>query len=193
MWINNRKKYFIKKDFQSRFMLRFVAIATFWAVATAILFSYLAGKKLDDVRYSSHIDSKTISELLMPITVATQAASLLIFAGILAYTVSLLWKRLSPPLFSLKKDIARIAGGDLMSEVSLSSDEEFQDLADDLNDMRCGLQQKIVRLREQFQTLSTAADELHRSTIEGKLSLTHAAALHGAVEQMNAAANVFHY
>ena len=31
MWDNNRKKYFIKKDFQSRFMLRFVAIATVWA------------------------------------------------------------------------------------------------------------------------------------------------------------------
>jgi methyl-accepting chemotaxis protein len=193
MWINNRKKYFIKKDFQTRFMLRFVALATFWAAATAILFSYLAGKKLDDVRYSSHIDSKTIGELLMPITIAAQVVSLVIFAGILAYTVTSLWKRLSPPLYSLKKDIARIAGGDLRSEVSLSPDEEFQDLAEDLDGMRGGLQQKIVHLRERLQTLSTAADALHRSTLDRKLSLTHSASIQAAVDQMNAAANVFHY
>lgn len=171
----------------------FVAIATVWAAAAAILYSYLAGKKLDDVRYSSHIDIKTISELLVPITFAAQAASLLIFAAILAYTVNSLWKRLSPPLYSLKKDIARIAGGDPMNEVSLSSDEEFQDLAADLDSMRYGLQEKIVRLKEQQRILSAAADELSRSTLEGKPSLTHAAAVQAAVKGLKAAADVFHY
>ena len=193
MGVNNRKRYFINKDFQSRFMLRFVAIATVWAAATAILFSYLAGKKLDDVRYSSHIDSNTISELLMPITLAAQVVSLLIFAGILAYSVNSLWKRLSPPLYSLKKDIARIAGGDLLNEVSLSPDEEFQYLAADLDGMRRGLREKIVRLKEQQRLLSAAADELSRSTLEGKLSLAHSASLQAAVEQMKATADVFHY
>jgi methyl-accepting chemotaxis protein len=174
-------------------MLRFVAIATVWAIAAAMLFSYLAGNKLDNVRYSSHIDIKTVSELLMPITFAAQVVSLLVFAGILAYTVNSLWKSLSPPLFSLKKDIARIGGGDLMNEVSLSPDEEFQDLAADLDSMRNALQEKIVRLKEQQRILSAAADELSRSTLEGKLSKTHPASLHAAVERMKTAVDVFHF
>jgi hypothetical protein len=43
----------------------------------------------------------------------------------------------------------RIAGGDLASEVSLSKGEEFQRLAADLDAMRRGIRDKIVRLKEQ--------------------------------------------
>ncbi len=193
MLFDNRKIYFINKDFQSRFILRFVAVATTWAAATIMLFIYLAGKRLDAIRYSSHIDIKTMSELLLPVTVGVHVISLLAFAGILATTISSLWKRLSPPLYSIKKDIVRIAGGDLASEVSLSKDEEFQQLATDLDAMRRGIREKIVRLKEQQAILSSAADELVGSTLGGNPSLPSAASLQAAVERMKGAVQVFHY
>ena len=193
MAANNRKIYFIDKDFQSRFILRFVAVATMWAVATIMLFAYLAGKRLDAIRYSSYIDIKTTSELLLPVTVGVHVISLLVFAGILATTINSLWKRLSPPLYSIKKDIVRIAGGDLASEVSLSKGEEFQYLAIELDGMRTGVREKIVRLKEQQAVLSAAADELVRSTLGGKPSLPSAASLQSAVERMKKDVQAFHY
>jgi methyl-accepting chemotaxis protein len=193
MPVNNRKKYFINKDFQSRFILRFVAIATVWAAATIVLFTYLAGKRLDAIRYASRVDIKTTSELLLPVTVGVQVISLLAFAGILAFAINSLWKRLSPPLYSIKKDIVRIAGGDLASEVSLSKDEEFQDLAADLEGMRKGIREKIVRLKEHQEALSAAADELIGSAREGKASLSSATSLQAVVERMKADIQVFHH
>jgi methyl-accepting chemotaxis protein len=193
MTVHNRKKYFINKDFQSRFILRFVAVATIWAVATIVLFSYLAGKRLDAIRYSSYIDIKTTRELLLPVTVGVHVISLLVFAGILAAAINSLWKRLSPPLYSIKKDIMRIGGGDLASEVSLSKDEEFQYLAEDLDDMRKGIREKIVRLKEQQTVLSAAADELVRSTLVEKPSLTSVTSLQAAVERMKGDVQVFRY
>ncbi|MCK9419671.1 MAG: methyl-accepting chemotaxis protein [Nitrospirae bacterium] len=193
MLFDNRRIYFINKDFQSRFILRFVAVATIWAAATIMLFAYLAGKRLEAIRYSSHIDIKTMSELLLPVTIGVHAISFLVFAGILAFTINLLWKRLSPPLYSIKKDIVRIAGGDLASEVSLSKDEEFQRLATDLDNMRRGMREKIVRLKEQQAMLSSAADELVRSTLGGNPSLSSAATLQAAVERMKRDVQIFHY
>ena len=193
MLFDKRKIYFIKKDFQSRFILRFVAVAIIWAAVTIILFTYMAGKRLDAIRYSSHIDIKTMSELLMPVTFGVQMISLLVFAGILVYTINSLWKRLSPPLYSIKKDIVRIAGGDLASEVSLSKDEEFRDLAEDLDGMRRGIREKIIRLKEQQTALSAAADELVRSTLGGKPSLPTVVLLQAAVDSMKGDAQVFHY
>ncbi len=189
----NRKKYFIDKDFQSRFILRFVAVAAIWAAATIMLFSYLAGKRLDAIRYSSYIDIKTTSELLLPVTVGVHVISLLVFAAILATTINSLWKRLSPPLYSIKKDIMRIGGGDLASEVSLSKEEEFQLLAEELDGMRRGIREKIVRLKEQQAVLSAAADELVRSTLGEKPSLPSATSLRAAVERMKADLQAFHY
>jgi methyl-accepting chemotaxis protein len=188
-----RKKYFIDKDFQSRFILRFVAVAIIWAAATIMLFSYLAGKRLDDIRYSSYIDIKTTSELLLPVTVGVHVISLLVFAGILAATINSLWKRLSPPLYSIKKDIMRIGGGDLASEVSLSKDEEFQYMAEDLDDMRKGIREKIVRLKQQQVLLSAAADELARSVLVEKPSLPSVTSLRAAVERMKGEIQVFRY
>ncbi|MGC1455705.1 MAG: hypothetical protein WA946_11015 [Nitrospirota bacterium] len=193
MTAHNRKKYFINKDFQSRFILRFVAVAIIWAAATIMLFSYLAGKRLDAIRYSSYIDIKTTSELLLPVTIGVHAISLLVFAGILAATINSLWKRLSPPLYSIKKDIMRIGGGDLASEVSLSKDEEFQYLAEDLDGMRKGIREKFLRLKEQQAVLSAAADELVRSTLVEKPSLPSVTSLQAAVERMTADIQAFRY
>ena len=193
MTAHNRKKYFINKDFQSRFILRFVAVAIIWAMATIMLFSYLVGKRLDAIRYSSYIDIKTTSELLLPVTIGVHVISLLVFAGILAATINSLWKRLSPPLYSIKKDIMRIGGGDLASEVSLSKDEEFQYLAEDLDGMRKGIREKILRLKEQQAVLSAAADELVRSTLVEKPSLPSVTSLQAAVERMKADIQAFRY
>jgi methyl-accepting chemotaxis protein len=119
--------------------------------------------------------------------------SFLVFAGILAHTVNSLWRRLSPPLYSIKKDIVRIAGGDLASEVSLSKDEEFQHLATDLDTMRKGIREKIVRLKERQVELSSAADELVKSTLGGSPSVTSAASLQAAVDRMKKDIQVFQY
>jgi methyl-accepting chemotaxis protein len=188
-----RKIYFIKKDFQSRFILRFAAVATVWAGATVVLFSYLAGKRLDELRYSSRVDIKTMSDLLLPITIGAHVVSLLIFAGILAYTIRSLWKRLTPPLFSIKKDIARIAGGDLMSAVSLSKNEEFEDIAAELDGMRVELREKIVKIKAGQQALSAAAAEFARAVYEGTATPSHAASLQSAAARMHEDIRAFHY
>jgi len=193
MIFTNRKIYYIKKDFQARFILRFVVVATIWAAATVMLFAYLAERRLEEIRYSTHISVKTTSELLLPSTVGAHVVSLLIFAGILGYTIHSLWKRLSVPLFTIKKDISRIAAGDLASEVVLRESDEFQDLAVELNEMRNGIRDKIIRIKESQLGVSAAAAELSRSILREKPSTSHAASLQSAVERMKEDVNAFHY
>jgi len=193
MLFSNRKIYFIKKDFQSRFILRFVAIASVWAAATVVLFAYLAEKRLEEIRYSTHINVKTTSELLLPTTVGAHVVSLLIFAGILAFTMRSLLQSISVPLFTIKKDIVRVAGGDLASEISLRENDEFQDLAVDLDVMRSGLRERIVRIKERQRSVSAAASELNKSVLKGAPSLSHAASLQSALEQMKGDINAFNY
>lgn len=188
-----RKIYLINKRLQTRFILTFVLIVICWAVATVGVYTYLVEKKLDSIRYSSHVDIKTAGELLLPITLGTHLISLLIFAAILAFAMKLVWKMLSPPLYSIKKDLARIAAGDLASEVSLCKGEEFQDLASELEQMRRGLRENIVRIKDQRLALSVAATEIDNSIGAGNLSMTHVVSLQSAAAQMRESVQKFHY
>jgi methyl-accepting chemotaxis protein len=188
-----RRIYFIDKKLQSRFILNFVVIVICWAVATVGIYAYLVANKLDSIRYSSHVDIKTAGEVLLPITLGTHLISLLVFAAILAVAMQTVWKKLSPPLFSIKKDLARIAGGDLTSEVSLCKGEEFQDLAGELEKMRRALRENIARIQDQQPALSAAAAEIDMSATSGNLSMAHVVALQSAAARMKEAVRIFQY
>jgi methyl-accepting chemotaxis protein len=189
----SRRIYFIKKDFQTRFILRFVITATAWAVITVILFVIMAERRLEEVRYSTHIMVKTTSDVLLPSALTAQFITILIFAAALAYAIHSLWMSLAAPLFSLKKDIARIAGGDLVSPVTLREEDEFQDLASELDKMRNDLHHRWARIKERHDRLTEAAGVLHTSVIKGKPSVSHASLLRESVERMKEEINVFKY
>jgi len=184
MLVNNRKIYFIKKDFQSRFILRFVIIATIWAASTVLLFTYLAKKQLDALRYSSYVDIKTTGDLLLPITIGAHIVSLLIFVCLLAYTIHSLWEKLSLPLKKIKTNISLIAIGDLTQNIALDSGEEFQDMAADLEGMRIALRARFVRIKEQQQRLAAAVDELNRSIQAGTSLNAPIASLRDTIERV---------
>jgi len=188
---NKRKIYFIKKNFQTRFILRFVAVAAGWSAASLLLFFYLANEKLEEVRYSSHIDISTTGELLMPVTIGVLASSLLLFAGVLGYAIHTLLHRLSGPLGQIRRDLARISSGDLTSDIVLRENDEFRDLAADLEEMRRELLQRIARLKEQQATLSAASAELGRAAWEGNASPQHVVSLESAVALMKEGVHAF--
>lgn len=193
MLFGGRRKYLINKDLQARFIMRFVAVATVWATVTVALFAFLAGKKLDDLRYSSHIDLQTTSDLLLPITIKVQIISLLIFAALLAYTIRALWRKFSPPLAALKRGIQIIADGDLSNKITLRKDDEFHGLAAELDEMRGSLQERFIRIKEQRQAIAAAAAELDMAIIGGKPTLSQVGALKAAVEGMRANVKAFNY
>lgn len=192
MTFMNRKIYFIKKDFQTRFILRFVITATLWAIGSVILFIVMAGKRLQDIRYSPHISVRTTSELLLPSVLTSQVVTLLIFTGILAYAIYVLWKKLSIPLYSIKKDITRIGTGDLLTPVTLR-EEEFQDLAGDLDRMRNELKEKIARIRDRHAVLSNSAFELQKSILKGNPSVLHSSLLRDAAARLKEELHGFKY
>jgi methyl-accepting chemotaxis protein len=186
-----RRIYFINKKLQTRFILTFVLIMICWAVATVGVYTYLVAKKLDSIRYSSHVDIKTTAELLLPITLGTHLISFLIFAAILAIVMHLVWKILSPPLYSLKKDLARIASGDLTSKVSLCEGEEFQDLASEVEKMRLGLSENIVRIKDQQLVLSTIVTEISNSISAGNLSMNQVVSLQSEAARLKESVQMF--
>lgn len=186
-----RRIYFINKRMQTRFILSFILVVACWALATVGVYMYLIDRKMDSIRYSSHVDITSTTDLLLPITAGTHVVSLLVFAAILAYAMRSVWKKLSPPLYSIKKDLARMASADLTGEVSLCRGEEFQDLAYSLEKMREGLRYNINQLKGRQESLTEATKAVEQSLQAGKLSGDEAATLKKAAASMREALQKF--
>jgi HAMP domain-containing protein len=188
---HNRRTLFIKKDFQLRFILRFVIVATSWAGATVLMFVYLSLKKIGETRFSAAIDTNAAGELLLPVTLGVHLATLAAFAGILAITVRMLWRRLAEPLAKIKSELARIAAGELARPVTLRKSDEFQDLAGEVDGMRRCLREKIVTLKEEGLALSAACSELNRAMLENTAAPAQIEALHAVIKRMQEDVRVF--
>ncbi len=186
-----RRTYFIKKNFQTRFILRFVITTTLWAVAAVAFFVLLAQRRLEDVLYSPHINVRSVADLVMPSLLTAHIISLILFSLLLLFAVRGLWKRLSPPLYSLKKDIIRLSSGDLVSGIALSEEDEFQDLASDLDRMRSGLRERFIRLKERQKALTDAARDLEKAVIASKDAAAEIKRLKDGIARMKEELNDF--
>jgi methyl-accepting chemotaxis protein len=191
MGVNRRRNYFINKDFQGRFILRFVLTTTLWAVAAITFFAYFGKKRLQEALYTTHLKASSPGELLLSSAATAYALALVLFVVLLAYAVYSLRKKLSAPLYMLGKDMARIADGDLVTEVSLRDEDEFQELASDVDTMRKELDQKLIRIKEAHTALSSAVSELQRAALKGDPSANHIDPLKNAVTRMKEALNAF--
>jgi methyl-accepting chemotaxis protein len=188
---NRRRNFFINKDFQIRFILKFVLTSTLWAIATITFFAYFAKKRLQDALYTTHLKVSSPGDILLSSALLAQAIALILFIVLLAYAIYTLRKKLSVPLYMLEKDVARIADGDLVTVVSLREEDEFQALASDMNTMRKELGQKLSKIKEGQTVLASAVSELHRAALKGNPSANHVGSLKDAVARMKEELNVF--
>lgn len=170
---NRRRRYFIQKDYQTRFIARFVVATTIWSAAAVSLFIWFAGRRLEEALYSSHLSVAFAGELLLPSALQAEGLALLLYSFLLAYAIHDLGKKISAPLYMLKKDIARIGAGDLVNAVSLRPDDEFQDLAADVEKMRRGLGRRFSEIKEKHEALALAVSGLDRAFLQGRPLTEH--------------------
>ncbi|MDH4161904.1 MAG: methyl-accepting chemotaxis protein [Nitrospirota bacterium] len=167
MRTNRRKQYFIDKSYQTRFILRFVIVTALWSAAALLLFAWIARQRIETEMYSSHLTIASSQELLLPSALYSEGIALLLYSVLLAYAIFDLGKRISAPLFMLKKDLARIGAGDLAIPVRLRPGDEFQDLAGEVDRMRAGLGSRFAEIKGAQQRLSRAVSELDLSMRQG--------------------------
>ena len=191
MTINRRRHYFINKDYQTRFILRFAVITTICSIASVVLFSWFAGKRLENQMYSIHLSVASADELLLPSVLAAEGIALVVYLLLLAYAVHDLGKRISAPLYMLRKDIMRISAGDLAIPVSLRPGDEFQDLAAHVDGMRKELGVRFARIKEAQQGLARSVSGMERAYLKGRPLTDHVGETRKAVERIKEAAGVF--
>ncbi len=155
-----RRNYFIKKNFQTRFILRFILVSYLWNVLAVILFDVLASRKVDSVLFSMTLPSVSMGRLLF--REALIANSIAVLCVILVFTIATkgMYTGIVRSLFRIRADLMRFGRGDLGSRVMLSEDDEFRDFAEELNSMVAGLGHRFEGLKRHVLEIDGTAKKL---------------------------------
>lgn len=154
-----RRNFFIKKDFQARFILRFSLLILIGSVISTGLLFYFSRGTLTSSFYKSRLVVQTTAEAILPAVLATNLITFIIISLASIAVCLFVSHKIAGPLFRFEKDIKSIGEGDLTLRIHLRQKDQLVDLVRELNTMTGGLHARITGLRDQLADLIASAGE----------------------------------
>lgn len=156
-----RRNYFVKQDFQGRFVLRFFLTILLSAVVFTVILSIFSAHTITITYRDSFLRiEKTPKALFYEIIRAHGLYIFLIGVGI--STLSLfLSHRIAGPLYRFEKSIEEINRGNLSFRIKLRKKDEAKELAEAMNRM-------IETLSSYLSDIKAITDDIEKNLLETK-------------------------
>jgi methyl-accepting chemotaxis protein len=182
--MERRRIYFIEKNFQRWFIIRFCMLVLLGFLFTGILL-YLFAERTTTVSFeNTKAVVKSTADYLFPILVQT-IIIVTIFVAIMAIMLTLFVShKIGGPLYRLKKELNAISEGDLSSDFKIRKEDQLQDVAKCLNDMK-------AKLRERIKEIKAKTVELKEIIVKLNLPEEDKAKIERHFESLQQAVNCF--
>lgn len=158
---NKRRNYFIDKEFQSKFIMKFCLLVVLaGTIITGML--YLVGKWSTTVAIvDSRVVVRTTADFLLPILLQTVLV-VTVIVGLATIIITLLFShKIAGPLYRFKKAIEAVKTGDLSVNFNLRNYDQLKGLSNEVNAM-------IDKTREQVNAIK--ADLANLKAKKGSIS-----------------------
>jgi len=159
-----RRQTYIKKDFQTRFIVKFVLILVAGGLLSVGLTFLNTQDSLTAVYANSRLTIQNTSLAIMPSVVFTTLITTLALGVVVIVVTLLVSHKIAGPMFRFEKDINRIAQGDLQSRIHIRKGDQFQEMAMALNRM-------VESIAGRLKTVRDMADDKMRHCIDEKFKL----------------------
>ena len=152
-----RKNHFIKRDFQTRFILKFCLLVLVSVVISALLLFFFSQGTLTSSFQQSRLIIENTSLAILPAILYTSLITLAWLSVATIFVTLFISHRIAGPLFRLERELREIGQGDLTKSVVLRRKDQTAELARCINDVAASLREKIVDIRTEVErTLETA-------------------------------------
>ncbi len=157
---NKRRQYYIKKDFQGSFILRFCLLVIIGSVVSGVILYVICGRTVTTSFENSRLVIKNTADYILPTLVFSGLAVVAVIAfaaGILTLFTS---HKIAGPLYHMQKAIGEIGRGDLNTNIKLRKKDEVTALADTINAMTGALKRDMSRIKQIAAELNVSIGNL---------------------------------
>ena len=154
-----RKHYFIDKDFQARFALKFCIVLIIGAIlSTGILFAFTSNTLTTSFQ-DSRISIEKTSKGILPAMLYTNAITLITISLAAIVVLIFISHKIAGPFYRFEKTFEEIGGGNLSLRIGLREKDQFFVIAKKINEMNEQLNDRIVRLKENAIRIRSETDQ----------------------------------
>lgn len=159
---NRRKNYFIKKEFQAKFILKFCALVALTAIISAYVIYLFLSHSATTVFENSEITIKPSTEFIMPGLILSSLISV-VFVSIATIAVVLfISHRIAGPLYKLESSLERMGEGDVSFDIHFRKGDEARILSDVFNKSRRRLNGMISAIKKDFKEGRDISEKLEK-------------------------------
>ncbi|MFQ5680846.1 MAG: hypothetical protein ACE5GG_02170 [Candidatus Omnitrophota bacterium] len=156
------RHFFIDKNFQTKFILKFCAIVIISSLLIAGLLLFLSQGSTTVAIENTKVLVKKTADFILPILVQTIVVVLL-FSSLAVIIVTLFAShKISGPLYRLKREVEALGQGDLRRNFNIRGGDQLQVFSRALKEMCNSLAQRHLRLKGKISKF--------REYVEGNLS-----------------------
>jgi methyl-accepting chemotaxis protein len=157
-----RRQYFVQKDFQSKFILKFCMVFLTGIIISIGLLFLFSKNTLTSSFEQSRIVIKNTASAILPSVFLSHFIALVLITLLTIVVTLLISHKLAGPLFRFQKELKEIGNGDLSKVVKLRKKDQVKAIADSLNQMRANLQEKILDIKEEVEQIieSTSGQDI---------------------------------
>ena len=164
-----RRHYFIKKDFQFKFIFKFCLTILMGAiVATGLLFLFTQDTLTSSFQHSRLVIRNTALAIL-PAAIYTNLITLGLITLATIIVTLFISHKLAGPLFRFEKELREIGEGNLTKVIKLRKKDQITNMADGLNKMSASLREKVLAIQTEVAQLLDSASKQNapQELIEG--------------------------
>lgn len=155
-----RKNYYINKEFQRNFILKFCLLVLIGSLISGIIIYSMSRATVTTTFENSKLTIKSTADFILP-AVLLASAVVILAIGIAAIAITLFTShRIAGPLYRIEKDINEITAGNLNIAFNLRHGDEIKPIAASLNRMVRSVKEKVVAVK---QDLIQLEDEVNKS------------------------------
>lgn len=152
---NKRKSYFIKKEFQRRFVAKFCTLVILGSVISGTIIYAMSRSTVTTTFENSRLIIKSTAEFILP-AVLLSGAVVVLLVGLATVAITLIAShRIAGPIHRMEKDIQEVASGNLRKKFSLRQRDEVKDLAESLNEMTKTLKADMEKIKQAIAHLES--------------------------------------
>ena len=150
---NKRRNYFIKKEFQMKFILKFCSLICVACIMMGILIYALSTRTITTSFENLRLVAKGTSDFIFPALALSSLIAITLVSLACIFIVLFISHRIAGPLYRFEKSLEQIASGDLTVHTRLREKDEIKILAETLNEAIGKLRNQIAISQQDVKQL----------------------------------------
>lgn len=160
--INRRRNYFIDKNFQTKFIIRFCLLIMLASLMTGALIYYFNMQTTTVAFENLKVVVKSTADFILPIMFQV-IIIVTVIVGLATIAVTLFTShKIAGPLYKLKMELGKMKEGDFSSPIRIRAKDQLQKVVSEFDGMRSDINKSMGTLKEAWSSIKAELSLLER-------------------------------